>query len=88
MVFHAKMSGQIRHELLSNSDRTNARAAAPVRYTKGLVQVQMANISANEARAGQPDLCIHIGPIHVDLASMSVNDFTNLHNGGLINSMG
>ena len=44
-----------------------------MRNGKSLVQIEVTNISPNLARIGEPDLCIHIGAIHVYLPPIRVN---------------
>ena len=68
--------GQRAAAVLTNG--TDAGAATTVGDAKGLVQVQMAHISTNSAGACEAHLRIHVGAIHVHLASSSmhqINDF-------------
>src|SRR5689334_11594835 len=64
--------------MFRHSDWPHARPAAAVRYAKGLVQVQMANIRANISRTAKANLRIQVRAIHINLPSIGVNDFANL----------
>ena len=50
---HHRVAGQEGHEVLRHADRAHARAAAAVRDAEGLVQVQVADVGADVARAGR-----------------------------------
>lgn len=41
---------------------------------EGLVQVQVAHVRANDARRGEAKLRVHVGAIHVDLATVLVHN--------------
>ena len=47
------VAGKKRHEMFGNTDRSDAGAAAAVRNAKRLVQIQMANIRADDRRGGK-----------------------------------
>ena len=68
--------------MLGHADGPHARPAAPVRYAKSLVQIQVANIRADEAGRGEPDLGIHVGSIHVHLAAVGMDNGADVHDGG------
>ncbi len=67
-------AGQERREVLGDADRAHARTAAAVRDAEGLVQVQVADVGADVARAAEADLGVHVGAVHVDLAAVRVDD--------------
>ena len=60
-----------------HTDRPHAGPAAAMRNAEGLVQIQMTHVRTNQARAGQSNLRIHIGAIHVNLTAMVVDDGAN-----------
>ena len=67
--------------MLSDTDRADARTATTVRDSKGLVQVQVADVSSHIAWVGPADLSIEIGAVHVDLSADlvdAVNDLTDV----------
>src|SRR5215468_7241097 len=66
----------------------HSRTAAAVRNAKGLVEIEMANVGPKIARTAKTDLRVHVGPIHVDLPAMRVNDFADLSNGLFENAVG
>ena len=57
-------------QMFPDADRTDTRATTAMRNAKGLVQVQMRNISAKFARCCAAHQGIQIGAIQVDLATM------------------
>ena len=44
------VAGQEWHELFGHADRAHARSAAAVRNAEGLVEIEVADIGADEAR--------------------------------------
>ena len=69
-----RVPGQERREMCRDADRAHAGAAAAVRDREGLVQIQVAHVRADVAGAGQADLRIHVGAVHVHLAAVVVDD--------------
>ena len=67
------MSGQKRHELFGHTDRSHAGSATAVRNAESFVQIEMADIGPDVTGRGQPDLSVHVGTVHVNLATMMVN---------------
>mmetsp|Transcript_31644 Transcript_31644/g.62603 ORF Transcript_31644/g.62603 Transcript_31644/m.62603 type:complete len:499 (-) Transcript_31644:2274-3770(-) len=67
------VSGQEGSQVLPHTDRPNARAAASVGNREGLVEVQMAHVGTDQGRGGETDLCVHVGTVHVHLASVLVD---------------
>ena len=49
-----------------------------MRDGKGLVEVEVAHVGTDEAGAGQADLGVHVGTVHIDLSAVVVDD---LHKG-------
>src|ERR1043165_5571720 len=74
--------------MFSDADRSDAGAAAAVRDAEGLVEIEMANVGADIARAAETDLRIHVRTVHVNLAAVRVNDFANLTDSGFENAVG
>ncbi len=44
------------------------------------MQVEVAHVRANHAWAGQPHLGIHVGAVHINLATMGVNQLRHFKN--------
>ncbi len=72
------MAGQVRFQMLGHTDRPHPRAAAAVGDAEGFVQIQVADIGADPTRAGQTNLGVHVGAVHVDLAAKAVYDPADL----------
>src|SRR5438046_5730739 len=81
------MAGQKFHEMFRHANRSDARPAAAVRNAKRLVQIQMADVRADEAGAGEADLRVHVRAVHVNLAAVRVDDFANLLDAVLENAV-
>jgi len=62
----------------SHTNGTHTRATTTVRNAESLVEVKMADISTNSARAGQTHLGIHDGTIHVNLTAILMNNIANV----------
>ena len=56
-----------------NANRTHSRSPTAVRNAKSLMQIEMTNIRADFSRTTKPDLRVHVGSIHVDLAPVFVH---------------
>ncbi len=67
------MTGEIGSQFFVDADGAHAGATTAVGDGEGLVQVQVADIRTDTSRAGEADLSIHVGSIHVDEATMSVD---------------
>ncbi len=78
-----RVAGQERREMRRDADRAHARTAAAVRDAEGLVQVEVADVGADIARAAEADLRVHVGAVHVDLPAMLVHDAADLPDAGL-----
>ena len=74
------MSRQKRRQMGLHADRPHAGAAAAVRDAEGLVQVEVADIRAEIAGPGQPDLRVQVGAVEIDLTAMGVHDVANVAN--------
>jgi hypothetical protein len=72
------MSGQIRCKMSGYGNRTHARTTASVWDSERLVEVEVAHISADDGRAGEAYLGVHVGPVHVDLAPVLVHNVADL----------
>lgn len=64
--------------MLCDTDGSDTGASTTVRNTEGLVQVEMADISTDLTRRAKANLCVHVGTIHVNLATVLVNDSASL----------
>mmetsp|Transcript_6016 Transcript_6016/g.23375 ORF Transcript_6016/g.23375 Transcript_6016/m.23375 type:complete len:875 (+) Transcript_6016:760-3384(+) len=73
-----RMTGQEGRQVLGHSNGPDARSAAPVGDAEGLVEVQVADVRADEPRRREADLGIHVGPVHVDLPSMGMNQIADV----------
>ncbi len=81
------MAWQIGRQMRRCADWPHARSAAAVGNAESLVQIQVAHIRADVARTTQPHLGIHVGAIHIDLSTVTVDDGANLTDGRLENAM-
>ena len=59
----------------------HARPAAAMGNTEGLVQVEVANIAAQIARARQANHRVHIRAVDIDLATMLMCDLADFMHG-------
>src|SRR5262249_56914875 len=82
-----RMTRQKRHKMFFHADRTHAGAAPAMRDAKGLVKVEMADVSAISSRLRQPDLRVEIGAVEIDLSAMGMNDSANFANFGFEHAM-
>jgi hypothetical protein len=62
--------------------------APTVGDAKGLVEIEMAHISPKVGWATEPHLGIHIGPVHIHLAAVTMDDVTDFDNGRLKYTVG
>lgn len=72
------MSGYVGRQMGCHADGAYAGTAAAVRHCECLVQVEMAYIGADKAGVGDADLTVHVGSVHVDLASVLMYDVADL----------
>ena len=77
------MAGQKVDEMFRHTDRPYAGSAAAVRNAERLVQIQMADVRADESRRSQTDLRVHVRAVHVNLSAVRVDDFANFADGFL-----
>ncbi len=61
-----------------HADRAHAGTAAAMRYGEGLVEVEVADVGADVAGAGQADHGIHVRAVEIDLTTVLVGDVANL----------
>src|SRR5438874_1851729 len=69
--------------MFGDANWPHARPPPSVRNAKGLVQIEMADISADIAGAAEADLGVHVRAVHIDLAAVGVDDAADVHNGFL-----
>ena len=74
-------------QVTADGDRSHTRTTAPMRNAKGLVQIEMTDVRADVAGTTQTDLCIHVGPVHIHLSAMSVNNGADLADALLENAV-
>ena len=74
--------------MASHTDRTYAGTASAVRNRKRLVQVKVADVGTNHSRRSQAHLGVHVGAVHVDLASELVDDGGGLLYSGFKHTVG
>ncbi|KAI6753363.1 hypothetical protein HG531_005532 [Fusarium graminearum] len=83
-----RVTRQVRSEVLLDGNRTDTRATTTVGNTEGLVEVKMADISADITRRAKTDLGVHVGTVHVDETTVLVNKIADLLNLGLKDTKG
>ena len=59
-------------QLLADADGADTGAAATVRHSKGLVEVEVAHIGTHMTGAGETHLGVHVGTVHVDEGTLLV----------------
>ena len=57
-----------------DADRSHAGPAAAMRDAESLVQIEMADVGAVVAGAGEPDLRVQIGAVEMNLSAVEVHD--------------
>jgi hypothetical protein len=78
VVFSQRIPGQEGSEVFGNADRADSRAAAAVRNAEGFVEIQMADIRPEIARAAKTDLGVHVRTVHINLTASGMGDVANL----------
>jgi hypothetical protein len=78
-----RVTRQVRSKVALNGNRTDTRATTTVGNTEGLVEVKMADISANVTRRAKTNLRVHVGTVHVDETTVLVNKVADLLDLGL-----
>ena len=74
--------------MLRHANRPHAGSTTSVGNGKGFVQVQVANIGPDVTRTREPNLCVHVSAVHVNLAAVLVNDPGDFGNRLLKHAMG
>ena len=64
--------------MYSHPNGPHPGASSSVRNAERLVQVKVRHITSIVTRATQPHLCVHVGPIHIDLPTLFVDQLTDL----------
>ena len=82
------MTGKKWCEVSACRNRTNTRAASTVRDAEGLVQVEVANVTAELAELCVSDHRIGVCAVDVNLTTGFVNSVTNVDDGFFINAVG
>ena len=73
-----RIAGQERDQMGLHADGPHAWSTAAVRDAEGLVQVEVAHVGADVARACEPDQRVQVGAVEIDLAAMRVDDVADL----------
>ncbi|CUK20928.1 hypothetical protein RUE5091_04574 [Ruegeria denitrificans] len=83
-----RVTGQMLFQMRLDADRAHAGAAAAMRDAEGLVQVQVADVTANVTRTRQAHHGIHVGAVDIDLTAVIMSDLADFLHGGLEHAMG
>lgn len=67
------MAGQERSKMFLCTNGSNSGSTPTMGNRKGLVQVEMSNISSDFAGTGKTHLCIHVCTVKINLPAMLVN---------------
>src|SRR4028118_85003 len=70
------------------SNRPHPRSTAAVRNTEGFVQIQVTDIRPKVSWTANPNLRVHICPVHINLSTMAMNNGTDFLNLLLKNAVG
>ena len=82
------MTRQEGDQIGDHADRPDTRAAATVRNAECLVQVQVADVATELARRGNADQRVHVGPVDIHAAAMTVDDLAQLAHAPLEHAVG
>ena len=74
--------------MLCDTDGADSGSTTTVGNTECLVEVEMADVSANLARRAETDLGVHVGSVHVHLAAVVVDNLASLLDTGFVNTEG
>ena len=74
--------------MLPHRHRTHARPAAAMGDAEGLVQVEMAHVATEPARAGDADEGVEVGAVDVHLAAVLVDEVADLRDALLEHPVG
>ena len=83
-----RVTGQERREVRLRRDRTDAGAAAAVRDAERLVQVQVRDVAAEVAEAGEAEQRVEVGAVDVDLAAGVVHGLRDGRDLVLVHAVG
>ena len=70
-----------------HADRTYTRSAAAVRDGKSLVQIEVADVRADVAGAGQTYLRVHVRAVHINLPAVFMDDGGDVLDGFLVHAV-
>ena len=73
-----RVRGEELRQVCSHADRTNTGTTTTVRHCEGLVEVQVADVSADITRIGQTYLSVHICTVHIYLTTSVVHCVNDL----------
>ena len=73
-----RMIREERCQVRGDTDRAHPGTATAVRNTERLVQVEVTDVRTDVTRPAEADLGVHVGAIHVDLATVRVHDRADL----------
>ena len=73
--------------MLCTADSTYTGSATAVRTSKGLVQVEVADICTDKTRIGVTNLRIHVRTVHIYLSTVVVYNLAHLADSHLKDTM-
>ena len=85
---HLPVAGQEGCQVGLGSNRADARPAATMGDGKGLVQVEVRDVTADLAGACHPEQGVEVGPVDVDLAAGLVHHLADLAHTRLVDAVG
>src|SRR5690606_4826343 len=81
-VWHQRMGGEEWCEMLFDPYRAHTRTSAPMRDGERLVEIEVSTIRSEDAGSGQTDHGVEIGPVYIDLTTVTVDDLGETTNPG------
>ena len=87
LIVQAEMAGQEGHKMFRHANGADAGTAPAMRHGKGFMEIQMADVCADAAGAGEAHLGIHVGSVHVHLAAVGMDDVAELSDGLFIDAV-
>src|ERR1700749_2575763 len=81
------MTRQIGLQFFGYTDRPHAGTATAMRNGKSLVQIQVTDVGADQSRAGESNLSVHIGSVHIDQTAIIMDSLADILNAFFENSV-
>ena len=82
------VTGQVGGQMLCHTGGADPGASSSVGDGKGFVEIEMANIGTDVTGAAQAHLSIHVGTVHVNLASLPVHEAADFPDAFLEDAVG